>query len=610
MVRLLRRLALLLSLLLLALVLGAAALAAHTWYAKPLRLDWFYGRVFAQFALHKPELLSSLRVLPGWLDFYSSNLDDESPAAEAYGAQLVKDGHATLLRYDRDALDAEGRLSYDVLAYFLRIQVEGEPWRQHNFPVNQQFGVQADLPNFMTQVHQVNNLGDAQAYLARLDKFPRKFEQLLQSLQQREAKGILPPRFTVEKVLVQMQGFVAPAPKDHPLVTTFADKLAKLPAERLDSATRERLRAEAATAVERSVYPAYRTLIAYFTALQAKAVENRGAWSLPDGERFYAWCIRQHTTTDMSPAQAHALGLAEVARIAAEMDAILEQHGLAEGSVGARTLALASQPAQNYPNTPEGRAAMLRQYQAIVDEAAGKLGAAFDVRPKLGLEVRAVPEFAQATAPAAYYQGGAFDGSRPGVFYANMRNTAETPKWGMRTLAYHEGIPGHHFQIALAQEMQGVPFFRRVLPFTAYTEGWALYAERLAWERGFEPEPLDNLGRLRDEMLRAVRLVVDTGIHAQRWSRERAIAYMSEHTGMAETDVVAEIERYFVNPGQALAYKAGMLEILALREKAKQALGPRFDLKQFHNEVLTHGALPLVVLEGVIDRWIARRQAG
>ncbi|MCU7372933.1 DUF885 domain-containing protein [Paucibacter sp. O1-1] len=236
----------------------------------------------------------------------------------------------------------------------------------------------------------------------------------------------------------------------------------------------------------------------------------------------------------------------------------------------------------------------------------GKLDSAFDVRPKLGVEVKPVPEYAQATAPVrGYYQPGSFDGSRPGQFYANLRNVAEMPKFTMRTLAYHEAIPGHHFQIAIAQELQGVPFFRRVLPFTAYSEGWALYTERLAYEMGFHKDPLDNLGRLRDEMMRAVRLVVDTGIHSKQWTREQAIAYMLENTGMVETDVVAEIERYFVMPGQALGYKVGMIKMLDLREKARKELGEKFDIKQFHNQVLTHGALPMVLLERVIDDWIA-----
>ena len=330
---------------------------------------------------------------------------------------------------------------------------------------------------------------------------------------------------------------------------------------------------------------------------------------MPDGDAYYAWCVRSHTTTDMTPEQVHSLGLSEVARISAEMDGILRAQGLTEGSIGERVQQLARQPEQIYPNTPEGKSAMIAGYQAILDDINGKLGDSFNRRPKLGVEVKAVPEFSEKTAPGAYYQGGAFDGSRPGVFYANLRDTSETPKFAMRTLAYHEGIPGHHFQITIAQELQGVPFFRRVLPFTAYSEGWALYAERLAWEMGFEEEPLDNLGRLRDEMMRAVRLVVDSGIHYKRWTREQAIAYMLENTGMGEGDVTAEIERYFVNPGQALAYKAGMLKILDLREKARQALGSKFKLSEFHDEVLTHGALPLSLVERVIDDWIARTKA-
>jgi uncharacterized protein (DUF885 family) len=291
------------------------------------------------------------------------------------------------------------------------------------------------------------------------------------------------------------------------------------------------------------------------------------------------------------------------------MDAILVEQGLVEGTVGERVQQLARQPEQMYPNTPEGKAAMIAEYQAILDDINDNLGDTFNRRPKLGVEVKPIPEFSEKSAPGAYYQSGAFDGSRPGVFYANMRDPGETPKFAMRTLSYHEGIPGHHFQITIAQELQGVPFFRRVLPFTAYSEGWALYAERLAWEMGFEEDSLDNLGRLRDEMMRAVRLVVDSGIHYKRWTREQAIQYMLDNTGMGEGDVTAEIERYFVNPGQALAYKAGMIKILELRERAKSELGDKFKLSAFHDEILTHGALPLSLVERVIDEWIARVKA-
>ncbi len=598
----------LLSFVAIAIVL-TVAFFIHVWYFKPYSVNWFYGRVFGQFALQSPELLSNMRILPPWLDFYSSDLDDASPAHEAAMADMIKRDVDTLHRYSRDGMDRNGQLSYDVLDYFLTIQVEGDRFRDYDFPVNQLAGIQSSLPNFMAQTHQVNNKHDADAYIARLDKFPQKFSQVIEGLKLRESKGVIPPQFTVEEVLTQMQSFIGKPAKENMLYTSFKEKLDKIPADKMDQSARDTLLAGVASSINKSAYPAYRQLIDYFKALQPKAHGNFGAWHLPDGDAYYAWCVRMHTTTDMTPEQVHTLGLAEVARISAEMDAILKDKGLVDGSIGARVQQLAHAPDATFPNTADGKKAMLAQYQAILDEVNKGLGDAFDVRPKLGVEVRPVPEFAEKTAPGAYYEPGSFDGTRPGVFYANMRDTAETPKFAMRTLAYHEGIPGHHFQISVAQELQGVPFFRRVLPFTAYAEGWALYAERLAWELGFEKDPLDNLGRLRDEMMRAVRLVVDSGIHYKHWTREQAIAYMMDNTGMAESDVTAEIERYFVDPGQALAYKAGMLKILELREKAKQALGAKFTLAGFHDQVLTHGALPLALLERVIDDWIKQKQA-
>jgi len=590
-------------------VVVAGVFFVHVWYFKPYKIDWFYGRVFGQFALQSPELLSNMRILPAWADFYSDKLDDASPAHEAAMAEMIKQDVETLHRYDRNALDRDGQLSYDVLDYFLSIQVEGDRFRDHDFPVNQMAGIQSSLPSFMSETHQVNNRHDADAYIARLDKFPQKFDQVIEGLRLRESKGVLPPKFTVDGVLKQMDGFVGVPAEQNMLYTSFKEKLDKIAPEQIAQADRDALLARVAASVQNSVYPAYHSLIDYFTSLQPKAQRNDGAWSLPDGDAYYAWCVRMHTTTDMTPEQVHTLGLSEVARISGEMDAILKDKGLVEGSIGARVQQLAHAPESTFPSTPEGKAAMLKQYQAILDEVNSGLGDAFDVRPKLGVQVKAVPAFAEKTAPGAYYEPGSFDGTRPGTFFANMRDTSETPKFAMRTLAYHEGIPGHHFQISIAQELQGVPFFRRVLPFTAYAEGWALYSERLAWELGFEKDPLDNLGRLRDEMMRGVRLVVDSGIHYKHWSREQAIAYMMENTGMAESDVTAEIERYFVDPGQALAYKAGMLKILELREKAKQALGPKFTLAKFHDQVLTHGALPLALLERVIDDWIKQQGA-
>lgn len=588
----------------------AGALFVNVWYFQPITIDAFYATAFARLVLQHPEMLSELRILPSWLDFYGDKLDDASPEQDRRDAELVKADLEMLRRYDRNALDREGRISYDTLDYFLRMQVEGDRFRLHTFPVQQLDGVHTALPHFMIQSHQVTSVGEANDYIARLNAFPRKFDQVLENLALRRTGGLTPPHFVVEKVIVQLQEFVATPPRENALFTSLKAKLDKIPAERVDAATRERLLARAETAIGSSVYPAYPKLIDHFVGLRPVTQRNDGSWSMPDGDAYYAWSVRSTTTTELTPAQIHELGVAEVSRVAAELEILLRAQGLTDGSVGARLAALSREPAQLYPNTAEGRKAMLGRYQSILDEANRGLGNAFDVRPKLGVEVRAVPEFAQAGAAAAFYSFGAMDGSRPGIFYANLRDTSATPKFEMRTTAFHEGIPGHHFQTSIAHELTGVPFFRKIIFFGAYGEGWALYSERLAFELGLERDPLDSVGRLRWEVLRAVRLVVDTGIHYKRWTREQAIAYMIDNTGKDEASVTSEIERYFVDPAQALAYKVGMVKILALREKAKLALGSKFDLAQFHNEVLVHGSLPLLVLERVIDEWIARVKSG
>jgi uncharacterized protein (DUF885 family) len=445
--------------------------------------------------------------------------------------------------------------------------------------------------------------------VARLNKFPLKFRQVLEGVRQREQDGIVPPTFVVEKVLAEMRAFVAQPAQQNILYTSLAEKIDKAPQDAIDAEARKRLLAGAQSAIDQQVYPVYRDMITYYEHLLPKTTGNHGVWSLPDGDAFYAWAVRQQTTTNMTPDQVHALGLAEVARIEAEMDVILRAEGLVEGSVGARIKQLGTRADQLYPDTDAGRTQILTDYQAAIDEIDAGLKPYFNMRPKSGVKVERVPVFREKTAPGAYYNPPAFDGSRPGIFYANLRNAAEVQKFGMRTLAYHEAIPGHHFQIAIQQEMTGVPTFRKVLPFTAFSEGWALYAERLAWEMGYQKQPLDNLGRLQAEMFRAVRLVVDTGMHHKRWTREQAIAYMVEKTGMPETDVVAEIERYLVMPAQALAYKVGMNKILELRERAKVELGPKFDLKRYHDLVLGGGAMPLTLLEQRVDAWIETERA-
>ena len=594
---------------LLAALLAATALGLHTAYGKPLKIGWFYERVFIEYALDDPELLSSLGMLPPWMNWYGDELTDRSPEQARALQEKLREDLATLRDYDRSDLDPGSQLSYDILEYFLAIQQDGERFYQHNYPLNQLFGVQSELPSFMAAQHALRSQGDAEDYVARLRQFPVMAEQVLAGLREREQAGILPPTFVVEKVLAEMRGFVGAAPTDNILYTSFDERLAKLDAETVAPEDRDALLSQARSAVAEQVYPAYQRFIDYYAGLLPKTGGNHGVWALPDGADFYAWSVRMHTTTDMTPAQVHQLGLDEVARLEAEMDAILVGEGLVEGSIGERVQQIATRPEQLYPDTDEGRAAIIADFTAIIEEIDAGLDGVFNVRPKQGVEVERVPEFREKTAPGAYYQPPAFDGSRPGKFFINLRNTAEVARFGMRTLAYHEAIPGHHFQTTIQQELTGVPTFRKVLPFTAFSEGWALYTEQLAWELGFQDEPLDNLGRLQGEMFRAVRLVVDTGLHDQRWTREQAIAYMLEKTGMPETDVVAEIERYLVMPGQALAYKVGMQKILELRQRAQMRLGEKFDLAAFHDLLLTGCDLPLALLEQRVDAWIEERSA-
>jgi uncharacterized protein (DUF885 family) len=583
-------------------------LIGHTLWFKPLSIGWFYERVFFEFGANNPEMLSSMRILPSWLDWYSDDLSDASLAFEDQMSAKMKTDLATLRSYDSSKLTGNERLSYDMLEYFLAIQDEGDRFRHHNYPLNQLFGLQNELPTFMATQHPIDVAKDADNYIARLNKFPLKFAQTLEGLRAREEAKIIPPRFVVEKVLDEMQRFVAAAPKDNLLYTSFADKLGKVSPDVIAADKRPQLLSDVEHAIAASVYPAYQQFIEYYTVLLPKVTTNNGVWALPDGEAFYAWAVRQHTTTEMTADQVFALGQSEVARIEAEMDAILREQGLTEGTIGDRVQVIAQRADQLYPDSDAGRAQIIADFQRIIDEIDAGLGDSFNVRPKAGVKVERVPAFREKTAPGAYYNPAAFDGSRPGIFYINLRSTGEVARFGMRTLAYHEAIPGHHFQTTIQQELTGVPTFRKVLPFTAFSEGWALYTERLAWEMGFQKEPLDNLGRLQAEMFRAVRLVVDTGMHQKQWTREQAIEFMREKTGMPEVEVISEIERYLVMPGQALAYKVGMNKILELRETAKRALGEKFVLSRFHDMMLTGGDMPLTLLERRVNEWIATEE--
>ena len=590
---------------LLVLLILAGAFAAHEWKAeKPFIFRVFLDRTLISMAFESPETLTSLGFLESvGITGHNAKLDNDSPEKGDELFEKIPQIKATLLSYDDDSLTESEQLSKEITLYLLEFGEQAEEYRYHNYPVNQLFGVQNGYPSFMEAQHQVNSVEDGENYLARLEAVRVKFAQNLAGIQLRTDKGIIPPRFVIDRVLTEMNEFVATDPKDNILYTSLRDKLEK--AKDIPVSDQNRLLASAEENIKNYVYPAYDLFIEYFDRIKDKAGTDDGLWRLPQGADAYNASLKFFTTTDHTADEIHHIGLTEVDRIQSEIISILSTQGYdtTQGFTAAID-ALAADESFYYEDSDEGRAQILVDYQKILDEIGANLDDAFRVRPKAGMEVVRIPEFKEKTSPGAYYEQPAIDGSRPGRFFANLYDIKATPKYGMRTLAYHEGIPGHHFQIAISMELEGMPFIRRISPFTAYTEGWALYTERLAWELGFQDDPFDNIGRLQAELFRAVRLVVDTGIHAKRWTRQQAIDYMQANTGMAPTDVVSEIERYIVLPGQATAYKMGMMKILELRERAKSVLGERFDLRDFHDVVLKNGAVPLDILERLVDKYI------
>ena len=586
-----------------AVLLLAGALFIHVWYFRPFSADIFFERVFIQFAFQEPELLAELGI-PRQIGYrgLDDELSDVSPAHVEMVAGLAKRDLDQLHGYDRASLSRSQQLSYDALDWYLADEVERDRWRYHNYPVSQMGGATSDTPDFMVRVHVIEDLVDARNYNQRLAAFPRKLAGLLEDLKLRESKGIVPPKFVITRVLEQMRELVAAPAQQNVLYTNLRDKLAKLTAVSPEQQTA--LLSEAQTAIEKQVYPAYAPLIAFFERIEKTTPDEYGVWKLPDGDAYYDYLVRHHTTTSLSAQEVHDFGLAEVERIEREMDAILREQGLTEGSIGARMTALSAEPRVLYSNDDAGRQQCLADYQRIMDEMIRGLPPAFAAVPRLNVRVERVPAFKEAGSAAAYANTGSLDGSRPGTFYVKLQDMKEQPKFVMRTIAYHEGVPGHLMQGAFANALADVPTFRKVIPFTAYHEGWAMYSERLAWELGYLKDPLDNLGRLQFEMVRAVRLVVDTGIHRKRWTREQAIDYMIEKTGRPRGDVVAEVERYFVIPGQALAYKVGMQRIMDARSMAQKELGTEFDIREFHRVVLANGALPLGTLEAQVKAWM------
>lgn len=592
------------------------------WF-KPFNIKHFYDRLFVEIALSSPEMVTQLGI-PVLYDMSKDELDDVSDAKNWEGFEKMKKDYEMLQSYDFESQSEENKLNTRILGWFLGNQVEAEEFFYHDYPVNQMFGQQSNLPSMMESSHKLNDKSDVEAYITRLSKFDTKFDQVIEGLKIREEKGIIPPIFVIDRVLSEMNGFTGQKESDdinleidiedpvekNILFTNFDTKIDEI--ESLSDEEKKEFKDQVRNEVRTTVFGAYNALISYFEELKTKSNTDDGVWKLPNGDAYYQYQLSSNTTTNYTPEQVHQIGYSEVERIKKEMWEILISQGYSDTTkaIGEVIQAVNKEDRFLFQNNDEGRKEVIERYDEILAEISANLDDAFDIRPKAGMEVKRVPEFKEEGSAGAYYEQPPMDGSRGGIFYANLRDVTETVKFGMKTLAYHEGIPGHHFQIAIQSELKGVPIFRTFGLFTAYVEGWALYSERLAWELGFyEDDPFGNLGRLQAEMFRAVRLVVDTGIHYKRWTREEAIAYMIKNTGMTTGEVVTEIERYIVMPGQACAYKIGMMKILELREKAKREMGNQFDLKQFHNVVLKNGAVPLDILEELINDYIATAKA-
>ncbi len=594
-----------------ALALLAAGGAAMWFWVTPVGVNNYINKVTLQtFVLESPELLSSIGAIDNTpFDFHSGKLDDYTKAHEEQVIARLKKARAGLDKYGPDGLEGQELLSWRITAWFFDDLIRQAEYVYGGYRVNQISGVLVSTPSFLTDTHVIKNEKSVQRYIARVNEFGRVLREVKARVEDDRDHGVIPPDFVIEKSLMGMRSFIEGGASENPLVTTLPEKLDGI--DGLSEEKKTALLADATEAVEAQVIPGYEAIIELFGELLQSTDHDAGIWRIPDGEAIYAAALKSNTTTDFTADEIHQTGLSEVARIEQEMDAILIAEGMTEGTVSERIRVLMEDPARQFANTDEGRAEMLAYLVSMNDHLMSLAGDYFVTLPTQPLEIVRVPEYSEDSAPGGYYSQPAVDGSRPGRFYINLKNTADNPKWTLPTLMYHEGAPGHHFQISRAMLVEGIPFIRKFGLFSAYTEGWALYAERLAaQDMGmYANDPLGNLGRLQAEMFRAVRLVVDTGMHHKRWSREQAIDYMVSKTGMTEAEVTREIERYVVWPGQATAYKTGQLAILDIRAKAEAELGDKFILREFNEMILMNGAMPLNILRDVADNWIAEQKA-
>ncbi len=539
------------------------------------------------------------------------DLSDEKAAADhaIWQRQL-----ATLKRDFKPALlDPQAQLSYKLFEREAEREAEEFKFRFDEYPVSQRHGVHTEIPTFLINVHKIDNARDAEAYIARLNALPKLFDQVITNLRVCEEKGVLAPRFVFPLVLDACHRVIQGKPfdssvDDSPLLGDFTKKINAL--KDVDSATHDRLLSSATKALKESVKPAYQNLIAFLENQSKRANDDAGVWKFADGKEFYRSALRRTTTTNLNANQIHEIGLKDVARIHTEMTKIKDKVGF-KGDLQTFFKFMREDRQFYLPDTSEGRAKYLARAVEIIDEMKKHLSELFVGKPKDDIVVKAVEKFREQSAGHASYQRPAPDGSRPGIFYVNLREMQSNPTYQLEALAYHEGIPGHHMQTVIAQQLTGIPKFRKFsYAYSVYTEGWALYCELMPKEIGMYRDPYSDFGRLALELGRAARLVVDTGIHERKWTRQQAIDYLKQNTPTSEADCIDSINRYIVTPGQATAYKIGMIKILELREKAKKQLGSKFDICQFHDAVLTNGALPLDALEEVVDHWIESKQRG
>ena len=567
------------------------------------RLYAFFQQTFEEDLARWPMLQSTLGIKTDYGKW--DNLSD-AYAQEEHRLTLAR--LETLRSFDRDALDDSARLSYRIFEILAERDIAMFQFRFHRYQIDQMRGWQSRIPSFLINIHRVTSRADAEAYVERLDGVRPLMDQLIEQIRVREDKGVMPPKFVFPLVLGASRNVLTGAPFDDSGrdSTLYADFKAKVAALDLPQADKDALVAEAAAALNRSVKPAYQALIAELERQATVATTDDGAWNLPDGAAYYQLELESYTTTDLTATEIHDIGLANVSRIHDEMRDIMARVGFA-GSLQDFFVFMRDDDRFYYPNTEEGKAAYLADARQMIERMEAKLPEYFGLLPKAGLDVKAVEPFRERSAGKAFYQIPALDGSRPGTYYANLYNMRDMPTYQMEALAYHEAVPGHHMQFAIAQELEGLPRFQMLARFTAYSEGWGLYSEYLPKEMGFYEDPYSDFGRLAMELWRACRLVVDTGLHHKRWTREQAIQYLRDNTPNPEGDIVKAIERYIVMPGQATAYLIGKQKILELRAEAKAELGEAFDIREFHDVVLKEGAVPLSVLADNVKAWTAAK---